>query len=224
MRTLLIKLSGELFSHKEALSSVVTQLKTVVATCRVGIVVGGGNFFRRATDNTQELDPVAADNIGMLATLVNGIVLQDMLRKQNINVTMLSAFECPKVATKISQSAINGVFEQQNLIIFVGGTGKPHFTTDTAAVLRGVQIEADEIWKATKVDGVYDSDPIKNEDATRYPTISYQEVLDKELKIMDKTAITLAQEKQVPIRVFNVFSPKSLVKMLEDQTFGSTIH
>lgn len=236
MKILLIKISGELFSYhregvqakpaldKELVKNIIDQIKELSAQHRVGLVLGGGNFFRGALDrNTLDLLPTAGHNVGMLSTIVNGVILQDLLTQNNVPSTLLSAFSCPDIAEPLSQNSIDNAFMQHKCIIFVGGTGNPFFTTDTNAVLRALQIGAQEVWKATKVDGIYESDPITNEKAKFYQTISYQEVLDKGLTIMDRTAITLAQEHNIPIRVFNLFTPSSFNKALENPEFGSTI-
>jgi uridylate kinase len=205
MKTLLIKISGELFSYrpaldKELVKNIINQLKLLSSKHRIGLVIGGGNFFRGAQDNnTLGLEPVSAHNIGMLSTIVNGVVLQDLLTQENLPSVLLSAFSCPDIAEPLSQNSIDDALIQQKVILFVGGTGNPFFTTDTNAVLRALQIGATEVWKATKVDGIYESDPIEKKEAKFYQAISYQEVLDKELTIMDRTAITLAQEHKIPI-------------------------
>ena len=231
MEKLLIKISGEIFSDKKTLENVVDQIKKIISTNKVGIVLGGGNFFRGAKDNNSfNLKPESAHNIGMLSTIVNGIIFKDLLSKAGIESTLLSAFPCQKVSKSITESEIEDAFSKKQsssglnpCVIFVGGTGNPFFTTDTNAVLRAIQIEAKEIWKATKVDGVFDSDPLTNKNAKFYKTISYQEVLEKRLEVTDPTAITLAQENSLPIRVFNFFQPDALQKALENPDFGSTI-
>jgi uridylate kinase len=229
MKTLLIKISGELFSYrptldKELVKNIINQLKLLSSQHRIGLVIGGGNFFRGAQDNnTLGLEPVSAHNIGMLSTIVNGVVLQDLLTQENLPSVLLSAFSCPDIAEPLSQNSIDDALIQQKVILFVGGTGNPFFTTDTNAVLRALQIGATEVWKATKVDGIYESDPIAEKGAQFYQTISYQKVLDKGLTIMDRTAITLAQEHKIPIRVFNLFTPDAFHKALENPDFGSTI-
>lgn len=236
MKTLLIKVSGELFSYhrddksttpsldNQLIANVIKQIKTLSAQHRVGLVIGGGNFFRGVKNNLSlGLQQTAAHNVGMLSTIVNGVVLQDLLTQHNVPSVLLSAFSCPDIAEPLSQNAIDNAFMQHKCIIFVGGTGNPFFTTDTNAVLRALQIGATEVWKATKVDGIYESDPVTDTNAPFYPTISYQEVLDKQLTIMDRTAITLAQEQGIPIRVFNLFTPQAFHKALENPEFGSTI-
>ncbi|MBU1008177.1 uridine monophosphate kinase [Candidatus Dependentiae bacterium] len=236
MKVLLIKLTGELFSYEregqkqspslkiKQINNIIQQIKTLNAQHHVGLVIGGGNFFRGAiTNHSLGLEKTSAHNVGMLSTIVNGVVLQDLLSQANVPSSLLSAFSCPSIALPLSQNSIDNAFMQHKCIIFVGGTGNPFFTTDTNAVLRALQLGADEVWKATKVDGIYADDPLIHPDSKFYKTISYQEVLDKKLTVMDKTAITLAQEHNIPIRVFNLFTPNALHKALENPDFGSRI-
>ena len=236
METLLIKITGELFSYqregdsnapslqKEIIKNVIKQIKALNAEHKVGLVIGGGNFFRGTiTNHNLGLKQTSSHNVGMLSTIVNGIVLQDLLTQANVPSTLLSALSCPDIAQPLSQNSIDNAFMNNKCIIFVGGTGNPFFTTDTNAVLRALQIGAKQVWKATKVDGVYEDDPITKKEAKFYQTISHQEILDKNLRVIDRTAITLAQEHKLPIRVFNVFAPDALYKALENPDFGSTI-
>lgn len=235
-KTLLIKISGELFSYrhqksqekpaldKDLIKNIIDQIKALSKNHKIGLVLGGGNFFRGASDRKIiGLHQTAAHSVGMLSTIVNGIILQDLLTQGDVASVLLSAFPCPNIAEPLSQNSIDNAFMQKKCIIFVGGTGNPFFTTDTNAVLRGLQIEASEVWKATKVDGIYEEDPEVNKDAKLYQTISFQEVLNKKLNVMDQTAITLAQENNLPIRVFNLFTPDAFHKALENPEFGSRI-
>lgn len=224
MERLLIKISGELFSHKELVKNIAKQIKILSKKHKIGLVVGGGNFFRGSIDKEKiGLKATSAHNIGMLSTIVNGIILKDLLAQTNVSSEILNAVFCPSISEKISEKSIEKAFEKNSCIIFVGGTGNPFFTTDTNAVLRSLQIGTKQIWKATKVDGVYDSDPIKNKDAKLYKNISYKEVIEKNLKVIDGTAIALAKENKISIRVFNLFEENALQKALEDKNFGSTI-
>jgi len=224
MQTLLIKISGELFSDSEQIKSVITQTKTLCLKHKVGIVVGGGNFFRGSKDGGRiGLQKSSAHEIGMLSTIVNGIVLKDFLLQESVSCQILSAFSCPEIASSINQNSIKNSFEENNCVIFVGGTGNPFFTTDTNAVLRAIQIGAKQVWKGTKVDGVYESDPLIEKNSKFYSEISYSQVLEKGLKVIDKTAVTLAQENEIEIRVFNIFEKNALLKAQKDPGFGSTI-
>jgi len=229
---LLIKLSGELFSYEtkrtvakpEQIKQVIKQIKAITEKQPLGLVIGGGNFFRGAKYNGGlGLRQTSAHNIGMLSTIVNGIVLKDLLEKAGVSTALLSAIECPKIAGLISEESIRKAMNEKKCMIFVAGTGNPFFTTDTNAVLRALEIGADTVFKATKVDGVYDSDPLKNKEAKLIKKLSHQEALDKQLKVMDETSIRLAQENDVTIRVFNLFSPNALVNVLKDPDFGSRI-
>jgi len=225
MNPLLIKISGELFSNESSINTIIAQIKALTNKQKVGIVIGGGNFFRGASDKSKlGLTASSADMIGMLSTMVNGIMLNDLLAQQGVSCKLLSALVYPSVADVANHKEITHALEQHDCIIFVGGTGNPFFTTDTNAVLRALQIGADQVWKATKVDGVYDNDPLINKSAKRYSVITYQEALDKNLKIMDKTAITLAQEHSVQIRVFDLFADNALLQASKDPKFGSKIH
>lgn len=224
MKKLLIKISGELFSSKNILSGVITQIKNLSAENRVALVVGGGNFFRGSKDNGElTLENCSAHDIGMLSTVVNGIIMRDMLSKTNVSSVILSAFPVPSVAEPITVNTIDSAFSNNQVIIFAGGTGNPFFTTDTTAVLRALQIGTNEVWKGTKVNGVYSADPLKDNNSVFYPEISHQDVLDKKLEIMDQAAIILARDNMLSIRVFNLFTPNSLLTALKDNKFGSLI-
>ena len=231
METILLKLSGELFSKEilyeqkaAIIKDIVNQIKELKKECNIGIVVGAGNLFRGSQQgNDMNIDLRAAHTIGMLSTITNGLILQDFLKKEKVESVLFSAINCPEVAHIIRQSKINKSLQKNQILIFTGGTGNPFFTTDTNAVLRSLQINANELWKATKVDGVYDADPIKNKDAKKIETISYKEVIEKKLQVMDLTAITLAEENRVKIRVFNLFEKDALIKANKDSSFGSYI-
>ncbi len=239
MKTILLKLSGEILSnhsqqeppcpggscsganHLEALTK---QLKNLSATHRFAIVIGGGNFFRaRQMRQDFKLRQSVADAVGMLATAMNGLMLQEYFHQQELPSSLLSAIPLPSLAQPINQTTIDDAFSKNNCVIFCGGTGNPYFTTDTTAILRALQIGAEEVWKATTVDFVYDSDPRINKASKPLPHISYAEVLQKQLKIMDLTAITLAQQHSVKIRVFNAFSPNILEDVAQNPATGSTI-
>ncbi|MCK4517870.1 hypothetical protein KAT92_03780 [Candidatus Babeliales bacterium] len=228
MKTIIIKLSGELFSNKSALKNFTKQLKIITsqrqAGLKVGLVVGGGNFFRGEPDGKNlEISSITAHSIGMLATIVNGMMLKDLLARENISCELLSAFDCPTVAQPATQQTIDKAFIKNKCVIFVGGTGNPFFTTDTNAVLRALQTNADEIWKATKVDGIYNSDPITNKQAKRYSTITYQQALEEKLGFMDRTALVLAQENDLTIKVFAMLAKDAFLKTLENEDYASKL-
>ncbi len=239
MKTILLKLSGEILadhsqqeppctegscSSTHHLHNLVDQLVRLTPTHRFAIVIGGGNFFRaRQASNELKLRQQVADSVGMLATVMNGLMLQEYFNQHNLPSTLLSAIPLPSLAKSINQPTIDEAFASKKCIIFCGGSGNPYFTTDTTAVLRALQIGAHEVWKATNVDYIYDGDP--NIDKTCKPLhlVSYQDVIQKQLKLMDLTAITLAQQHNVKIRIFNAFAPQALEEAARTPTFGSTI-
>jgi uridylate kinase len=226
MNTVLLKISGELFSspHASAVSDIIGQIKQITKTHRVNIVIGGGNFFRGAKEGVAlGLQQTTADAVGMLATIMNGLMLNDLFAKAGVASTVLSAHEVPGIVEKISACAIKKAHEQNTIIIFVGGTGNPFFSTDTAAIIRGLQTNATTIWKASNVDYIYDADPKTTPQANVLKKLTYAEILDKKLKIMDRTAVTLAQEHNIIIRVFNVFAKDALLTVAKNSDFGSTI-
>lgn len=227
-KAILLKLSGELFSQhskeKEiALHAIIKQIAELFTHCSLGIVVGAGNFFRGNIDGPAfKLQEATAHEIGMIATIMNGRILEALLNQENIATCLLSALVCPQIAKPLKQHTID-TYKTKHCLIFVGGTGNPFFTNDTNAVLRALQIGAKEVWKATKVDGIYDADPIKNPQATLLPSLTYQEAIKRKLDVMDRTALTLAEQHELTIRVFNVFKPNALHKAFEDPTFGSVV-
>jgi uridylate kinase len=171
---------------------------------QIALVIGGGNIFRGITLENSILNRSAADQMGMLATLMNGIALQQALQSLGADAKVMSALECPKVAETYNWNKANECIANGTLLIFVGGTGNPYFTTDSAAALRACEINADLLVKATKVNGVYDKDPIKSPDAVKYDTITYSQVLSRQLEVMDATAIALCRSNSLPIFVFNM--------------------
>jgi len=208
----LLKLSGETLLggqpfgiNQEACLQVAEYLSHFQkAGIQLGVVIGGGNIFRGIELGSTGISRTPADHMGMLATLLNGIALQQALMALKIPVCLMSAIECPKVAEPYHWTKALSYLESGAIVIFVGGTGNPYFTTDTAAALRASEIGADVLLKATKVDGVYNKDPLKYPDATRYETISYSQILADELKVMDATAIALCRNSRIPIFVFNM--------------------
>lgn len=230
MKTVLLKISGELFSNTttqfntELIESITAQINELRATIRFGIVIGGGNFFRGLQQGKAlKLRQATADMVGMLGTVMNGIMLQEFFEKAGITTRLLSAMHIPEVAEPIQQALIDRALTDHQCIIFAGGTGLPYFSTDTNAIIRALQIGAHEVWKATKVDYVYAADPMINPSAQPLATLTYQEAIDKDLKIMDKSAFVLAQEHAIPFRIFNLFSKNALINVAQDKNFGSTI-
>jgi uridylate kinase len=171
---------------------------------QTGVVIGGGNIFRGIDLRLMGMPRTPADHMGMLATLLNGIAIQQALMQQDVPVCVMSALECPKVAEPFHWKNALERLQEGCVVIFVGGTGNPYFTTDTAAALRASEIGADVLLKATKVDGVYDKDPLKYSEAIKYETISYSQVLAEKLQVMDATAIALCRASQIPVFVFNM--------------------
>lgn len=208
----LLKLSGETLMgsqpfgiYQEACMQVANYLSHFHrAGIQVGVVIGGGNIFRGVDLRLTGMPRTPADHMGMLATLLNGVALQQALMLREVPVCLMSALECPKVAEPYHWTKALQYLESGNMVIFVGGTGNPYFTTDTAAALRASEIGADVLLKATKVDGIYNKDPLKYPDAVKYESISYSQVLAEKLQVMDATAIALCRSSQIPIFVFNM--------------------
>lgn len=188
---------------------------------QVGIVLGGGNLFRGTQLCNMARTP--ADQIGMLATLINALSLSQAFENQGIKASLLSSFACGSIAEPYSWRKALEELEQNRPVLFAGGTGNPYFTTDSAAALRALEIEADLLIKATKVDGVFDKDPIKYPDAIKYDRISYSDVLVKNLKVMDATAIALCRENRLPIRVVNLFSNDALKQAVMNEPIGTLV-
>lgn len=211
-RRILLKLSGEALVgpqrvgiEADACKSIATTLKQIASTgVQLGIVIGGGNIFRGLQGAAQGMSRTPADQIGMLATLINGIALQQALEAIGCPAAVLTALDCPKVAESFTLARALHHLNEGRVCIFVGGTGNPYFTTDTAAALRASEISADALLKATKVDGVYNKDPLKFPDANRYTTITYGQVLAEKLEVMDATSIAMCWKAQIPVFVFNM--------------------
>lgn len=208
----LLKLSGETLMDsqpfgisQEACMKVADYLSHFHrAGIQLGVVIGGGNIFRGVDLRLTGMPRTPADHMGMLATLLNGTALQQALMLSGVPTCLMSALECPKVAEPYNWTKALQHLEGGSVVIFVGGTGNPYFTTDTAAALRASEIGADVLLKATKVDGIYNKDPLKHPDAIKYDTISYSQVLAEKLQVMDATAVTLCRSSQIPIFVFNM--------------------
>lgn len=232
-KRILLKISGEAFLDSQEFgvnAKAANELASMVAALQrnpdvtLGIVLGGGNIFRGLQGGAAlQLERTRADQIGMLATVMNGILLENLLQKQGCPATVISAIPIPGVAASYDQKMVLDLLENKNVTIFVGGTGQPYFTTDTAAALRACQIGANLFMKATtRVDGVYNKDPLKHADATRYAQVTYEKVLQERLGILDLTAIALCMTNNIPIRVFNL-KKHSFVEALNDESFGSIV-
>ena len=228
---ILLKLSGEALQGKEDVGISVDSLKAISKEIveihslgvEIAIVIGGGNIFRGIAGAAIGMDRSAADYMGMLATVINSLALQDSLEGEGIVTRVQSALEIRQVAeTYIRRRAIRHL-EKGRVVIFAAGTGNPFFTTDTAATLRAREIGADVILKATKVDGIYDKDPLKHTDAKMFKQLSYMEVLNKDLKVMDATAISLCREGKIPIIVFNMFESGNIYRIIMGEDIGSVV-
>jgi uridylate kinase len=227
----LLKLSGEALMGADAyginpatLDRIAGEIREVAATgVQLAIVVGGGNIFRGVSGAAAGMERASADNMGMLATVINALALQNAFERLGVPTRVMSALRMDQVAEPwIRRRAIRHL-ERGHVVIFAAGTGNPFFTTDTAATLRGIEIGADVVLKATQVDGVYDKDPKKHPDATRYATVTYGVVLEKRLGVMDATAIALARDQNLKLRVFNLHKPGALVRAVLGQDEGTLV-
>jgi uridylate kinase len=191
--------------------------------CEMALVIGGGNIFRGAEASDGGMERATADTMGMLATVINGLALQDALEKIGVPTRTMSAIEMRQVAEPYIRRRATRHLEKGRVVIFAGGTGSPYFTTDTTASLRAMEIGAEVILKATKVDGVYDADPFKHKGATRYGELTYIEVLNKELKVMDSTAISLCMDNHLPIIVFNIMEKGNIKRVVLGEEIGTLV-
>ena len=230
-KRILLKLSGEALMGQRGFGvdpEVASRIAEEVTEVRqmgvqVAIVVGGGNFIRGVAASARGIDRVVADNMGMLATVINGLALQDALEKKGSHTRVATAIEMREVAEPfILRRAIRHL-EKDRVVVFAGGTGNPYFSTDTAAALRAMEIKAEVILKATKVDGVYDADPQKFPEARKFTEISYLDVLSRELAVMDSTAISLCMNNHLPIIVFNLNVPGNLRRVIVGEKVGSLV-
>ena len=190
----------------------------------VAIVIGGGNIFRGVAGASKGMDRVQSDNMGMLATVINGLALQDALEQSGLKTRLQTAVKINEVAEPFIRRKAMSHLRKGRVVIFGGGTGNPYFTTDSAAVLRAIEIEADVILKGTRVDGIYNADPEKDKEAIKYDHISFDDVLKKGLKVMDTTAFTLSQENELPIIVFDMNTRGNLLKVVSGDTIGTTVN
>ena len=230
-KRILLKLSGEAFKgdreygiDPKFLLYLAEEIQSIhELDVEIAIVIGGGNIFRGLSASANGMDRVTADYTGMLATMMNAIALQDALKKIDIDARVQSAIEIKQVAeTFILQKSLKHL-RNKHIVIFSGGTGNPYFTTDTTAALRAAEIKADAIFKATKVNGVYDKDPVKHSDAKKYTSIDYIDVLKKQLKVMDSTALSLSMDNNIPIVVFDLMQKNSIKKALMGEKIGTQI-
>ena len=209
----------------ERLKEYAQDIKAIIATgVQVAIVIGGGNIFRGVAGASKGMDRVQGDHMGMLATVINGLALQGALEDQGIPTRLQSAIKINEVAEPFIKRRAVRHLEKGRVVIFGGGTGNPYFTTDSAAVLRDIEINEDVILKGTRVDGIYSSDPEKNADAVKFEFISFEDVLKKGLKVMDTTAFTLSQENELPIIVFDMNTRGNLMKVISGENIGTKVN
>jgi uridylate kinase len=231
-KRILLKLSGESLMGKqnygldpERLNSYATQIKEIAELgLRVGIVIGGGNIFRGLSGATEGFDRVKGDQMGMLATVINSLALQSALEKKGVPTRLFTAFTMEPIGEAYSKAKVIEAFKQNEVAIMAAGTGNPFFTTDTASALRAIEIEANVMLKGTRVDGIYSADPEKDPTATKFDKISYDEIYNMGLKIMDLTATTLCKENKMPIIVFDMDTPGNLKKVLTGEKIGTLVY
>jgi len=230
-KRILLKLSGEALAAGQGFgvdNNRVHEIAAEVADVhrlgvQIGLVVGGGNFFRGVAEQANDMDRVSADHMGMLATMINALALQDALEKQGVHTRVMSAIEMNQVAEPFIRRRAIRHLEKDRVVIFGAGTGNPYFSTDTAASLRAMEIKAEVIMKATKVDGIYDCDPVKNAEAKMFKTITFTDVLKLGLNVMDATAISLCRENNLPIMIFNLNTQGNIRRVCLGEQIGSVV-
>ncbi|CAL2076431.1 UMP kinase [Tenacibaculum dicentrarchi] len=230
-KRILLKLSGESLMgdlqygiDPKRLKEYAQEIKQVIAkNIEIAIVIGGGNIFRGVAGASQGMDRVQGDHMGMLATCINGLALQSALEAEGIHTRLQTAIEIKEIAEPYIKRRANRHLEKGRVVIFGGGTGNPYFTTDTAAVLRAIEVNADAILKGTRVDGIYNVDPEKDKNAIKYESISFKDVIRKGLKVMDMTAFTLSEENKLPIIVFDMNKKGNLLKLVSGDQIGTIV-
>jgi uridylate kinase len=230
-KRILLKISGEVLTgdgtygiDPEVIREVAQEIKEVRALgVEIAIVIGGGNIFRGVAASSKGMDRASADYMGMLATVLNGLALQDALEKLGVQTRVQTAIEMREIAEPYIRRRAMRHLEKGRVVIFVGGTGNPYFTTDTTASLRAMEIGAEAILKATKVDGIYDADPLLHKEAKKYDELTYFEVLNRQLKVMDATAISLCMDHNVPIIVFNLKNRGNIERVVMGETVGTKV-
>jgi uridylate kinase len=231
-KRILLKLSGEALAAGQGFGVDNTRVHEIAAEIAdvhklgvdIAIVVGGGNFFRGVAEQAQDMDRVSADHMGMLATVINALALQDALEKHGAQTRVMSAIEMHEVAEPFIRRRAIRHLEKGRVVVFAAGTGNPYFSTDTAASLRAMEIHADAILKATKVDGIYTADPMKDKDATKFEKITYLDILKRGLKVMDATAIAMCQENKLPIVVFDLNKHGNIMRVVMGENVGSLVY
>jgi uridylate kinase len=230
-KRIILKVTGEVFAgpHKfgidgNTVKAFAQEIKEVKEMgCELALVIGGGNIFRGAVGSDIGMDRASADTMGMLATVINSLALQDALETLGVSTRVLSAIEMRQVAEPYIRRRATRHLEKGRVVIFAGGTGNPYFTTDTTASLRAMEVGAEVILKATKVEGVYDADPFKHEGAHKFEELTYIEVLNRELKVMDSTAISLCMDNQLPIIVFNIMEKGNIKRVVSGEPIGTLV-
>jgi uridylate kinase len=230
-KRIILKVTGEVFAGPQnfgidgaTVKAFALEIKEVKEMgCELAMVIGGGNIFRGAIASEIGMDRASADTMGMLATVINSLALQDALEKFGVSTRVLSAIEMRQVAEPYIRRRATRHLEKGRVVIFAGGTGNPYFTTDTTASLRAMEVGAEIILKATKVDGVYDADPFKHEGARKFTELSYIEVLNRELKVMDSTAISLCMDNNLPIIVFNLMEKGNIKRVVSGEPIGTLV-
>lgn len=225
-QSVILKLTGKLFlpEHSATLRTTIEQLKHLTAKFNIGIVVGGGNIFRGDEQSVgRGISSTAGHTIGMLATMMNGVLLHDLLEQAGIPSIIMNGLSCPQVGTEPTHDAFKEAFALGKIIIFAGGTGLPFVTTDTNALIRALQIDAYEVWKATSVDGIYTSDPHLDSTATKLAVVSYATAHEQHLSFIDPVACTLAERHTIPVRVFSIFEENTLVRLAQNESVGSLL-
>src|SRR5881409_2958754 len=230
-KRILLKLSGEALAATQGFGVDPLRIHEIAAELadvhslgvQIAIVVGGGNFFRGVAEQARDMDRVSADHMGMLATVINALALQDALEKQSIHTRVQSAIEMNQVAEPFIRRRAIRHLEKGRIVIFAGGTGNPYFSTDTAAALRAMEIKAEIILKGTKVDGIYDADPMKDPGARKFDRLTYFDVLQKGLKVMDTTAISLCMDNRLPIIVYNLKAKGGLKQIVTGGKVGTMV-
>ncbi|MGB7988827.1 MAG: UMP kinase [Candidatus Methylophosphatis roskildensis] len=231
-KRILLKLSGEALMgddaygiNRETVGRIVGEIGEVSSLgVEIGVVIGGGNIFRGAALGAEGMDRATADYMGMLATVMNALALQDAMRKAGLNVRVQSAINIEPVVEPYIRGKAIRYLEEGRIVVFAAGTGNPFFTTDTAAALRGREIEAEIVLKATKVDGVYSADPRKDPGATRFARLRFDEAISRDLKVMDATALALCREQRLPINVFSILKPGALRRVVVGEDEGTLVH
>jgi len=230
-KRVLLKLSGEALAADKGFGVDSSRIHEIAAELadvhslevQLAIVVGGGNFFRGVAEQARDMDRVSADHMGMLATVINALALQDALEKQGVYTRVQSAIEMNQVAEPYIRRRAIRHLEKGRVVIFAAGTGNPYFSTDTAASLRAMEIKADVLLKATKVDGIYSADPVLIKDAVKYEEITYFEILRQGLKVMDMTAVSLCKDNDMPMIIFNMNKPGNILRVVSGERVGSLV-